>query len=306
MRRRLLTSTGVIALVAVLVLGIPLGFVGARFLSQRSEQRLEREADAAAVELAARIRRGQPVDSAAVASLAGDRRRLVAVLPGGRRVVGGDGIGPDPVRVRAGESDPVAVTILAPREESEDYGGVWLAVIVLSLVAVAAAVGLALVQARRLAGPMERLAERAGSLGHAGDPDAHPSSGIAEVDRIEAALADADRRIADALRHEREFSANASHQLRSPLTGLRMRLEELAGLAGDDAVTRQEAEAALARADRLMDVIAHLEELARVRDGMPELLDLAALACDHVRASTSVRASTPAGGSTVNARPAAA
>jgi hypothetical protein len=50
-RRRLLSSTGLIALVAVLVLGVPLGAVGSRLLAQRTEQRLEREADAAAVKL---------------------------------------------------------------------------------------------------------------------------------------------------------------------------------------------------------------------------------------------------------------
>ena len=46
MRRRLLVSTGLIALVAVLVLGVPLGIVGSRLLRQRAEARLERAADA--------------------------------------------------------------------------------------------------------------------------------------------------------------------------------------------------------------------------------------------------------------------
>ena len=91
----------------------------------------------------------------------------------------------------------------------------WLAVIVLSLVAVATAVGLALVQARRLAAPMERLAARVGRVAEPGvSVEAHPT-GISELDAIGAALADADRRVEDVLRREREFSDNASHRARS-------------------------------------------------------------------------------------------
>ena len=102
-----------------------------------------------------------------------------------------------------------------------------------------------------------------------------------EVDRIGAALDAADRRVAELLRREREFSANASHQLRGPLTGLRMRLEELQAIATSD-VERVEVDAALAQADRLQTVIEHLEQLARGRDGDVERVDVATLAGEHV------------------------
>jgi signal transduction histidine kinase len=278
-RRRLLSSTGLIALVAVLVLGVPLGAVGSRLLAQRVEQRLEREADAAAVALERRRRQTGTITAADVAALAATDHRLVVTLPDGRRVAGGAAVGRNPVRVRG--SGPLAVTVLAPGSERvEDTGGVWLAVIVLSLVAVAAAIGLALLQARRFAGPMERLARRAGTVGHGDGPPA-PPSGLAEVDRIGEALDAADRRIAELLRREREFSDNASHQLRGPLTGLRMRLEELSAIAERED-ERAEAEAALAQADRLQDVIEHLELLARGRDEPAERIDVAALAAEHV------------------------
>ena len=279
MRRRLLSSTGLIALVAVLVLGVPLGFVGTRLLAQRTEQRLEREADAAAVALARRRHEAGTITAADVAAVAAAGHRLEVTLPSGRRLAAGDGVGQDPIRVRG--SGPLAVTVLAPRTERvEDTGGVWLAVIVLSLAAVAAAVALALLQARRFAGPMERLARRAGTIGH-GDGRPSAPSGLAEVDRIGEALDAADRRIAELLRREREFSANTSHQLRGPLTGLRMRLEELRTMA-DREDERVEADAALAQADRLQDVIEHLEVLARGRDEPAARLDIAALAAEHV------------------------
>ncbi len=280
MRRRLLSSTGLIALVAVLVLGVPLGAVGGRLLAQRVEQRLEREADAASVALERRLRSGRSIGAGDVARVAGAGHRLEVVVPGGRRVVAGAAVGADPIRVRG--SGALAVTVLAPRTERvQDSGGVWLAVILLSLAAVAAAVGLALVQARRLAGPMERLARRAGRVGREGQGRPAEHSGLVEVDRIGAALDAADRRIAELLRREREFSANASHQLRGPLTGLRMRLEELQAIATSD-VERVEVDAALAQADRLQTVIEHLEQLARGRDGDVERVDVATLAGEHV------------------------
>jgi signal transduction histidine kinase len=288
-RRRLLLSTGLIALVAVLVLGVPLGIVGTGLLRQRAVARLEREADSAAVVVGRRLRDHRPVNEAAVAELARPGHRLVVVLPGGARVAGGANVGREPLRAEAARAGALRVTALAPAVERTDgAGGVWLAVIVLSLLAVGTAVALALVQARRLAAPMERLARRAGRVADSGvSVDAHPT-GIAEIDRIGAALADADRRVEEVLRREREFSDNASHQLRTPLAGLRMRLEELRALASSDAAA-DEADAAIAQADRLMDTIEHLEALARGRAAEPATADLAQVVAGHVVAAWAPR-----------------
>lgn len=289
MRRRLLISTGLIALVAVLVLGVPLGLVGSRLLRQRAEARLEREADTAAVVLGRRLRDGRRVDPGAVAALARPEHRLLVALPSGRRIAAGDPVGRHPLSAEAARAGALRVVAYAPAiERSDDVGGVWLAVIVLSLAAIGTAVALALVQARRLAAPMERLAARAGRVAEPGlRVEAHPT-GIAEVDRIGAALAEADRQVEDVLRREREFSDNASHQLRTPLTGLRMRLEELRALAASDAAVA-EADAALVQADRLMGTIEHLEALARGRRQDVAATDLARTVSEHVAATWAPR-----------------
>src|SRR4051794_14247269 len=177
MRRRLLVSTTSIALAAVLLLGVPLGIIGSRLLAQSAEQRLEREADTAAARIVAARRAGRTVDAALLESLAETGHRLEIRLPDGRVISGGARLdGEDVARVRAG--DPQArVTVLAPaHERSERVGGVWLAVLVLSITAVGAAVGLGLLQGARLAGPLEALARRAAALGSAPPPGGRPEA----------------------------------------------------------------------------------------------------------------------------------
>jgi signal transduction histidine kinase len=283
MRRRLLISTALIAVAAVLLLGVPLGVVGGRLLTASAQSRLEREADRAAARLAGLRDAGRRVDAAALAGVAGPGHRLEVRLADGQVVVGGDAVDGQGFRVAAdGPAGFRDVVVVAPRaERTERLGTVWLAVALLSLVAVLAAVVLALVQARRLARPLERLAHRAAGVGHPGYAGATSDSGVSEIDAVDGALAAADARISDLLRAEREFSANASHQLRGPLTGLQLRLEELAGLAGGDGEIDAEVAAAQAQADRLMETIEHLEQLARRHETAPEVADLADVAGRH-------------------------
>jgi signal transduction histidine kinase len=290
MRRRLLVSTGLIALAAVLLLGLPLGLIGSRLLEESATGRLEREADRAAARIAEARAHGEALDGALLAALAAPGHRLDARLPDGRIVSGGDRVSGARLRVHAGNvTGGVRVTVVAPRNErTERIGGVWLAVAVLSLIAIAVAVGLALVQARRLAGPLERLARRATAVGHAGFDRRPTPTGVEELDAVEHALVEADERIAALLQREREFSANASHQLRSPLTGLRMRLEELQATAGT-AEARDEATAALAQVDRLLATIAELEALARAQEADGAPADLAGVVRAHTRTAWALR-----------------
>jgi signal transduction histidine kinase len=130
-------------------------------------------------------------------------------------------------------------------------------------VAVALAGGLTAVLARRLARPVEELAEAAGRLG-AGDP--RPLGrryGVADLDQVADGLDTSARRLSSLLAADRELASDASHQLRTPLTALSMRLEEMIAAADDPDVVREEGSAALAQAERLADVVTQLLGPAR-------------------------------------------
>jgi len=134
---------------------------------------------------------------------------------------------------------------------------------VLMAVAAAVAAWLAAVLAARLARPVEELAEAAGRLG-AGDP--RPLGrryGVPDLDQVADGLDSSARRLSSLLAADGELAVDASHQLRTPLTALSMRLEEMIAAAGDPEVVREEGSAALTQAERLADVVTQLLSPAR-------------------------------------------
>jgi signal transduction histidine kinase len=138
-------------------------------------------------------------------------------------------------------------------------------VAVCMVAAVALAAWLAAVLARRMARPVEELAEAAGRLG-AGDP--RPLGrryGVADLDQVADGLDSSARRLSSLLAADRELAVDASHQLRTPLTALSMRLEEMIAAADDPDVVREEGSAALAQAERLADVVSQLLSLSPAR-----------------------------------------
>ena len=126
-------------------------------------------------------------------------------------------------------------------------------------VMISALIGLG--QSRRLARPVDRLAAAATRLGHGDFTVRSEVSGVPEVDAVSEALETTAVRLDRMLGRERSFSDDASHQLRTPLTSLRVTLEaaRLHPTADPDGALA----AALADVDRLDRTIDDLLALAR-------------------------------------------
>ena len=266
MQRRLLISTVAVAIVAVLLLGVPLAFLAARLQAGEATQELRRDALTLSRGLQERADSGLPADAAQLARSLPDqyviiRQRGAAAIAAGSRPPARDTIA-----ARSSTGD-FAVTVEA--DDSFVSGRIWhgLALIgSLALLSVGVAVVLALLQARRLSRPMRELAQAADRLGSG---DARPLGrryGVQELDRVAEGLDGSAQRITDLLAAERDFAIDASHQLRTPLTALSMRLEEMVAAANYPDVVREEGAAALAQTERLADVVGQL--LGRARRSM--------------------------------------
>ncbi|MGK2938593.1 MAG: sensor histidine kinase [Solirubrobacteraceae bacterium] len=116
--------------------------------------------------------------------------------------------------------------------------------------------------AGQIARPVVRLEETARRVGE-GDLGARaPVEGSAEQRTLARTFNDMTGRVQRLVASQREFVADASHQLRTPLTGLRLRLEEARAESGDPQV-RDDLGAALGEVDRLAVMVAELLELSR-------------------------------------------
>ncbi len=153
----------------------------------------------------------------------------------------------------------------------------WLGLALIGLAVIAAGLAVAWVMATSLARPVRRLEAAADRLGRGDLGTRAPTDGPKEI----AALARSFNFMADALsanlQAQRDFLANASHQLRTPLTGLKLRLEAIKDEGGP---TGEEAARAEREVDRLNELVDDLLTLARASSVEPtgSSLDLAEVA----------------------------
>jgi signal transduction histidine kinase len=132
--------------------------------------------------------------------------------------------------------------------------------------------------ARRISVPVEALQASAARLGVDGATVALPQSGMVEIDDVAAALEHAATRIGESVEQERAFSAEVSHQLRTPITGLRLLIEtELLAPRSDPTVALRDAAVVVGR---LETTVEELLSLARNRPTDRDVVDLDALLRD--------------------------
>lgn len=137
--------------------------------------------------------------------------------------------------------------------------------VVVGVISLAAAGVAALVMANSVTGPLRRLQQStervaAGDFGARADQ----ADGPPEVRSLAASFNSMTARVASLVDQQRAFAGDASHQLRTPLTALRLQLERLSDLVDSDpAGARRNVDNASAEIERLQRLIDGLLMLAR-------------------------------------------
>lgn len=114
--------------------------------------------------------------------------------------------------------------------------------------------------------PLIYLAAQAEQIGSGGVRARVEQSGIEEIDLVSEELARTGERMAGRLAAERQAAADASHQLRTPLTALSMRLEEIEYISSEEEV-RAEARTCLEQVERMTNVVAELLDVSKRESG---------------------------------------
>lgn len=142
----------------------------------------------------------------------------------------------------------------------------WLFLGSMAVVSIAAVALLGVVLARWLARPIDKLELAAVALGK-GDLGSRVDDpkGPEELKALAKAFNRTASRLQELVASQDAFVADASHQLRTPLTGLRLRLENLEPDVADPA--REDLDAAIAEVDRMARMVDGLLTLARADRG---------------------------------------
>ncbi|MEU1409079.1 HAMP domain-containing sensor histidine kinase [Streptomyces sp. NPDC005728] len=280
MRQRVVRVAVTAVLVALFLLAIPLALAIRSSLYADRRDSLERSALAAAVRVNPDYAAGDPVEMPPPG--AGER---LGLYDPALRLHAGSGPRSGDAAVRRSLDGVIAhvdsggeLVVAVPVSHDEKVIGVvrassavsavrddvlvgWAVLLAAAVLALAVGVFVARRQAHALAQPLEELSRHCQAVA-AGDlaSRAAPST-IAEIDQVARTHNDMLHNLSELLRHERNFTTNASHQLRTPLTGLQLTLE--AGLAqDDDRLLRPVLEEALAGTRRLHRTVEEVLRLA--------------------------------------------
>src|SRR5437016_4188161 len=293
LRRRVLVSIMSVTALAVILFALPLGVAVQRLYRTEAVTALQRDAARAAAVVPDTIPGGpvslpgqsssQPVigvyDTAG-RRVAGSGPARSALAASGPRAQVRDAVeGGDLAVITPIPSDQKAVgTVRAAVPYSTVTDRVhraWAVMALLALIATGLAAVLARRQSVRLSAPLERLTRAARALGDGDFMVRAERSGLREADTASQALEDTAAQLGGLLDRERAFSADVSHQLRTPLTALMVGLE--GALDRPDADLRSAIQDALCRSEHLRITIDDLVSLVRPPEGTTAPADLAGL-----------------------------
>jgi signal transduction histidine kinase len=270
-RRRAIQMIVVAVTVAVLILGVPMAVFGGIFVWEAERATLDLRASNLGRTVERRINLGEELDDEMLEPFVGGKVQheasiLVRGPEGGEYRAGPQMEGKV---LRSLQLTPSGATIRLDIDASDvqwQVGRVVALIVAGAVAALAVGVVVARRQARRLSAPLIYLAASAEQLGSGQVRPRMKPSGIEEIDLVAAELGRTSDRMAGRLAAERQFAADASHQLRTPLTALSMRLEEILAVSDQEEV-REEARVSLEQLERLTGVVDDLLKTSRSSSG---------------------------------------
>ncbi len=284
MRRRILAAILSVTTVAVVLFGVPLAIVVQRFVDDDAALRVERAAVLASRQVPADFATSNdpvelPTNSDGIVLALYDNTGALIAGSGpavadasttealGNRIADVELSGARVVAVPVAADERVIGVIRAEQSTAASDSRTrrivtLLAALAVGVLVIGAAIGYVL--AGRLARPVRRLRDAAVDLGDGDFTIDVPHSSVPELDQAGQALNVTARRLDDLVSRERSFSTDASHQLRTPIAGLRAAIEtELAFPRADHTEVLHEA---LSDIDRLERTITELLTIARTSE----------------------------------------
>ncbi|MEV0946016.1 HAMP domain-containing sensor histidine kinase [Rhodococcus sp. NPDC049939] len=270
MRRRLLQSILAVVILTALLLGVPLIYTAWIWVEDFTRTDLQTRLNRMVMEIAAQS------DANGIVQGSLDTNDLELLTPsGGRLLVMYPTESGRSARVEIGEP-----SVRAPLVEGRTIGASGSLILEapssamrarqrravgavggLVLVSIAAGAVVAVATARRLSDPLQDVANRAARLAEGDFRPVPRRHGIPELDRVSDVLDAATVEMAGRLQRERALVGDVSHQLRSRLTAVRLRLDELS--AHPDPAVTAEAGEAMQQVDRLTQAIDELVRSSR-------------------------------------------
>jgi signal transduction histidine kinase len=294
MRERLIAALVGTVIVVVTVMAVVRAYTLAGTIQDQARTALDRSAAMAVVAVDERLASGRSVTADFLDALSDGVVAISYRSPTGEVVSGG-------VPVRGSDGRYTAtrtlapggtLTLVRPSSDVEDQISTSLlqiVVLAIALVVLAALAGWWL--SRRLARPFQELAVVARGLARGRTDVRVEHYPVAEAEAIGTALRDGLARLDGLLDREREFAVSASHELRSPITALRLQVEGLGLHPALPEDARADVDDILRGLDRLSNAVIDVLDTARTHRGSEgPAVDAGSLVLEAVERVTPARA----------------
>lgn len=266
MRERLIAAFVGLAVAVVALYGVPRAYIVADQALESEQRKIERSTELLANVLPD-VAAGGAISDSYLAGLlqAGERMEYrdaagVVIASAGPALTGHH----DDISITRELDDGSTVTLERSGSIVADrVAAAVMPVVVIGVALVLASALAGFILARLLSRPFQELAVDADQLGN-GKFDLEPKNyKVPEAQEIGAALHTSSQALSELVRREREFAANASHQLRTPITALRLELEDLSLWKETPPMVAAQLTHSLGEIDRLSTAVSELLELAR-------------------------------------------